>query len=1495
MTALNHTDPPLLQPHTRAPSDNVFVYTQSNIYENIITKPRFYDSALSIVHWNINGFISNDPLRSNIKQCSLDYLDLDLQPDILCIQEGRTHYFGSERRDLSVSFTAPLLDNYVSVPDPLLKNVIYVHRRNQRSLQRVDIPARLHNTTILDAEYHHWATWIILTPTTHSRFDVPILICAYYKSPKLARDVENLGVELSFILDNHSHLNIRHIVVCGDFNTHHPAWSLSNRPQSIPSTAHAEYDALSDILQKHRLNLLNTADVPTRSRPVSGRDPETAVLDLTFASDELLRNYSLWQTLPLRGSDHFAVLCAFELTAQHTVQHEGPSPQHRCAHPYKWNFSDPIDEDQFVRRVRLRTEQLHCAYGHCKAPCSQREIDAIGYEFRQIMHESALRYIGTCKSIKHRGRKVWATEDSIIACKKTRRAYRRWQRTRKPRFRRIYKALLQRRRCAIRTAKKQYLDKLGAQLNKFNDTTWWRTVNKLNAFGVQRTADIPFLVRNGERVLNDRTKANIFNNMYCHAHHDCDDLPYDTPDALDFADIPTLPPTLYPTHDTKAANHIRNPKLYRDAMLQQNLTALNAPVSADEIVMAMSTFSSNKNHGFGIHTKLLSLVLHHVLPFLIWFINLCLLAGHFANVYKVAMITPVCKPGRDEHAFESYRQITLTGVMRKLVERIIMVRLLIYVVDGDLIHTHSMGGLKQKSPIDALVYLIDDVYKAWNHHLPTYSVYMDVKSCYPTIEHDLLIARLHDYYAIEGPLLNLIADLLQNTWTQTVVNGTGSRWMMSFSGLGQGRVNSQLLNLLFLDPLFYVLHRPECFRLMLYVDDIALWTCLRRSMTNVIVSWLQQEVDAVLDWLELNNMSASARKTECQVFAGQHIINAYPERIANMVIRTRDKDGRVYSHLPRSVVKYLGYDLSADLSLTVCTNRVIQKTAAALRSVRKAFRRVQNVLVVSYTRIVKSIVLSVLNYFGVFLDCVNRSRNSAMSTTHLSGLQSMYRQVLRYMVAAPHSVPITLLYMLADMPSLADWIQSQQATFWSRLLHIPRTNPLYKRIDNDWMFHWRTPSLYRRKLHTYSRRSPLWRCFLHAQSFGIPTKIKLEPDTILHDFYRAPACARTMPCKPQTLHFLTRPYSTDQPHNRNTHALFCWSDGSLMRAVGGCGFYVETHVLTATAWRSNLWIDGSQHMGESYDICYLELWAADIALRKIASAPAQLLQPYSRVYLTIDNKPVVHWIAGIWKADQPYIHSLLTSIYRTVRALHDNAQISCTVQWCRRGLWFGNDMADRLAKQAVRNAVPVGLIPRTYKPLSHGIIKTLVKAQLPQRRRRVFVAEKNRHLISRNFFQWNVLQTGTFRPKHDHKMLTRTQLAIITRLRTGHSKLNFSNHLLQHHSEYKNRWRQCNGQFGALQLISCAAACCTDNNSGMCRACSTPETEEHFLLLCPAHDDLRRRFIYKYLPLYNALSEPLTLQSLLFPPSSIRWKHRKMILRSICLYAIETGRFGRHY
>ena len=161
------------------------------------------------------------------------------------------------------------------------------------------------------------------------------------------------------------------------------------------------------------------------------------------------------------------------------------------------------------------------------------------------------------------------------------------------------------------------------------------------------------------------------------------------------------------------------------------------------------------------------------------------------KILKLANITPVFKK-KDPLNKEIYRlhwlKTTLTGSVlpsiSKLFEKLIQNQINGYI--NQFLSPYLCGYRKGFSTQLALSSLIEKWRKALDNKSFGGAVLMDLSKAFGTINHDLLIAKLHAY-GFDKSSLKLLFSYLNNRWHRTNINQNFSSWD-EFSPRGSSRI-----------------------------------------------------------------------------------------------------------------------------------------------------------------------------------------------------------------------------------------------------------------------------------------------------------------------------------------------------------------------------------------------------------------------------------------------------------------------------------------------------------------------------------------------------------------------------------------------------------------------------------------------------------------------------------------------------------------------------------
>ena len=99
---------------------------------------------------------------------------------------------------------------------------------------------------------------------------------------------------------------------------------------------------------------------------------------------------------------------------------------------------------------------------------------------------------------------------------------------------------------------------------------------------------------------------------------------------------------------------------------------------------------------------------------------------------------------------------------------------------------------------------------------------MDLSEAFDTLNHDLLIDKLH-VYGFTSESLKLIKSYLKNPWQRTKVHTNFSNWSELLIGVPQGSVLGQLLFNIYMNELLYITMTMT--NVCNYADDTTFHAC----------------------------------------------------------------------------------------------------------------------------------------------------------------------------------------------------------------------------------------------------------------------------------------------------------------------------------------------------------------------------------------------------------------------------------------------------------------------------------------------------------------------------------------------------------------------------------------------------------------------------------------------------------------------------------------------
>ena len=164
---------------------------------------------------------------------------------------------------------------------------------------------------------------------------------------------------------------------------------------------------------------------------------------------------------------------------------------------------------------------------------------------------------------------------------------------------------------------------------------------------------------------------------------------------------------------------------------------------------------------FGLSNVIIKKIPKEVKEFLVDLINECLEKGELPQLWKNSIIKMIPKKSDEKNNPNSYRPISITPCIMRLVERVILKRLKEHLKDNNILVKQQSGFREKMSTRDNLFFLVQKSFEGFNKNKNHISIFFDITAAFDKVWHSGLIHKLVE---IKTPLylVNIIVAFLTN-------------------------------------------------------------------------------------------------------------------------------------------------------------------------------------------------------------------------------------------------------------------------------------------------------------------------------------------------------------------------------------------------------------------------------------------------------------------------------------------------------------------------------------------------------------------------------------------------------------------------------------------------------------------------------------------------------------------------------------------------------------
>jgi hypothetical protein len=410
--------------------------------------------------------------------------------------------------------------------------------------------------------------------------------------------------------------------------------------------------------------------------------------------------------------------------------------------------------------------------------------------------------------------------------------------------------------------------------------------------------------------------------------------------------------------------------------------------------------------------------------------NLIWTTHRFPQGWTQAIVLPFKKPNKTDSMPSSFRPISLTCNMCKVLERMVKRRLLWRLESNNLLSKAQNGFRKHRSTLDNIVNLESTIRKAFaqNHKVLCVFFYLE-KAFDMTWRHSIL--KSLNKWGIQGHMFYFIRNFLTDRGFRVQANGVLSKQRELQNGCPQGSVLSPSLILIALNDIGQHISYPLCH--VIYADDLIIYTTGKHI--DLLEREVQNGIDRLESWSYQTGYRFSNDKTKCILFS---------KRRVNLTSKLT-----LYSQPLAAVpsIRFLGIIFDSQLNWKAHITSIHAACTKALGLLRSLASQNWGADTKTLLSIYRSLIRSRIEYGLIAF--------GACAKTTFRQLEVIQNAALRIALGAYRTTPTASMHVLCQEPPLTLRLEqltliyaarvSERADSHSnyRLLFTPHTTTLY--------------------------------------------------------------------------------------------------------------------------------------------------------------------------------------------------------------------------------------------------------------------------------------------------------------------------------------------------------------------------------------------------------------------------------------------------------------------